>query len=71
MPVAGGCEGRCASARRGEFVLSMACFLGVALLGVIQGIFIAVGLAFLGFIWRGVAASRRGDGPRRWAQGLS
>jgi high affinity sulfate transporter 1 len=38
--------------RRGEFVLSIACFLGVALLGVIQGIFIAVGLAFLGFIWR-------------------
>jgi MFS superfamily sulfate permease-like transporter len=38
--------------RRGEFVLSIACFLGVALLGVIQGIFIAVGLAFLGFVWR-------------------
>jgi high affinity sulfate transporter 1 len=38
--------------RRGEFVLSIACFLGVALFGVIQGIFIALGLAFLGFIWR-------------------
>jgi high affinity sulfate transporter 1 len=38
--------------RRGEFVLSIACFLGVALLGVIQGIFIAVALALLGFIWR-------------------
>jgi high affinity sulfate transporter 1 len=38
--------------RRGEFVLSIACFLGVALFGVIQGIFIAVALAFLGFIWR-------------------
>jgi high affinity sulfate transporter 1 len=38
--------------RRGEFVLSIVCFLGVALLGVIQGIFIAVGLGLLGFIWR-------------------
>lgn len=38
--------------RRSEFVWSIACFLGVALLGVIQGIFIAVGLALLAFIWR-------------------
>lgn len=38
--------------RRGEFYLSMVCFLGVALLGVIPGIFIAVGLALLTFIWR-------------------
>jgi high affinity sulfate transporter 1 len=38
--------------RRSEFVLSMVCFLGVALLGVIPGIFIAVGLALLGFIKR-------------------
>jgi high affinity sulfate transporter 1 len=38
--------------RRGEFFLALACFLGVALIGVIQGIFIAVGLALLGFIWR-------------------
>lgn len=38
--------------RREEFVLSMVCFLGVALLGVIQGIFIAVGLALIAFIWR-------------------
>jgi high affinity sulfate transporter 1 len=38
--------------RRGEFVLSVVCFLGVALLGVIQGIFIAVALALLAFIWR-------------------
>ena len=37
--------------RRGEFYLSMVCFLGVASLGVIQGIFIAVGLALLVFIW--------------------
>jgi len=38
--------------RRGEFALSIVCFLGVALVGVIQGIFIAVALALLGFIWR-------------------
>ncbi|MBC7963574.1 MAG: SulP family inorganic anion transporter [Steroidobacteraceae bacterium] len=38
--------------RRGEFYLSLVCFLGVATLGVIQGIFIAVGLALLAFIWR-------------------
>jgi len=38
--------------RRGEFFLSMICFLGVASLGVIQGIFIAVGLALLEFVWR-------------------
>ncbi len=36
----------------GEFVLSMVCFLGVIWLGVIQGIFIAVALALLAFIWR-------------------
>jgi high affinity sulfate transporter 1 len=34
-----------------EFFLALVCFLGVALLGVIQGIFIAVGLALLDFIW--------------------
>jgi high affinity sulfate transporter 1 len=38
--------------RPGEFVLSIICFLGVALLGVIQGIFIAIALALGGFIWR-------------------
>ena len=38
--------------RRDEFVLSMACFLGVVLLGVIPGIFIAVSLSLLVFIWR-------------------
>lgn len=38
--------------RRSEFVLSIVSFLGVALIGVIQGIFIAVGLALLYFIWR-------------------
>jgi high affinity sulfate transporter 1 len=38
--------------RKTEFTLSIVCFLGVALLGVIQGIFIAVGLALLQFIRR-------------------
>jgi high affinity sulfate transporter 1 len=38
--------------RKMEFALSMACFLGVAILGVIEGIFIAVGLALLDFIRR-------------------
>jgi high affinity sulfate transporter 1 len=38
--------------RRSEFVFALACFLGVALIGVIQGIFIAIGLALLAFIWR-------------------
>jgi high affinity sulfate transporter 1 len=35
-----------------EFVFSMACFLGVVSLGVIKGIFIAIGLALFAFIWR-------------------
>jgi high affinity sulfate transporter 1 len=38
--------------RKTEFALSIVCFLGVAFLGVIQGIFIAVGLALLNFVWR-------------------
>jgi high affinity sulfate transporter 1 len=38
--------------RRSEFVLSIVCLLAVALLGVIQGIFLAVVLALLIFIWR-------------------
>ena len=38
--------------RRVEFYLSMICFLGVVSLGVIQGIFIAIGVALLTFIWR-------------------
>ena len=38
--------------RRSEFGLSIICFLGVALVGVIQGIFIAVGLALGAFVWR-------------------
>lgn len=38
--------------RRSEFMFSIACFFGVIVLGVIQGIFIAVGLALIAFIWR-------------------
>ncbi len=38
--------------RRGEFALSVVCFLGVSIAGVVQGIFIAVGLSLLAFIWR-------------------
>ena len=38
--------------RRSEFIFSIACFLGVIVLGVIQGIFISVGLALFAFIWR-------------------
>jgi len=38
--------------RPGEFVLSMVCFLGVALVGVVLGIFVAVGLALGAFFWR-------------------
>lgn len=37
--------------RRFEFGLSIVCFAGVAFLGVIQGIFIAVGLALFAFVW--------------------
>lgn len=38
--------------RREEFVFSMACFLGVVSLGIIKGIFIAITLALIAFIWR-------------------
>jgi len=38
--------------RRSELIVSIACFLGVICLGVVQGIFIAVGLALLVSIWR-------------------
>jgi len=38
--------------RRSEFVQAIVCFLGVLLLGVVQGIFMAVGLALLTFVWR-------------------
>jgi high affinity sulfate transporter 1 len=45
--------------RRSEFALSIVCFLGVALLGVLAGIFVAVGVAMLAFVeraWRPYSA---------------
>ena len=38
--------------RRSEFAVAVVGFLGVALVGVIEGIFISVTLALLGFVWR-------------------
>ena len=38
--------------RPSEFALSIACFLGVAIVGVVAGIFIAVALALMAFFWR-------------------
>ena len=56
--------------RRGEFLLSIVCFLGVALLGVVTGIFISIGLALLAFIWRAwrpyAAVLGRVDGVSGW-----
>jgi high affinity sulfate transporter 1 len=40
------------SLRRMEFALALVSFLGVALVGVIEGIFLAVILALAGFVWR-------------------
>ena len=57
--------------RRGEFALSIACFLGVALIGVIQGIFIAVALALARLYLARVAAVRCSVGPGRWLERLS
>jgi high affinity sulfate transporter 1 len=37
--------------RRFEFVLSLVCFCGVTILGVIQGIFSAIVLALIAFVW--------------------
>lgn len=44
--------GRLYRVRRSEFAVSLLCFLGVALLGVVRGIFLAVALALLTFVWR-------------------
>ncbi|MFC5431149.1 SulP family inorganic anion transporter [Paraburkholderia denitrificans] len=38
--------------RPSEFVQSAVCFVGVALVGVVHGIFFAVALALLAFVWR-------------------
>lgn len=44
--------GRLIKFRRQEFYAALACFLGVILLGVIQGIFLSVAIALLSFIWK-------------------
>ncbi|KVE34709.1 SulP family inorganic anion transporter [Burkholderia sp. BDU5] len=38
--------------RRGECAVSILCFAGVVLLGVVPGILLAVGLSLLSFVWR-------------------
>jgi len=38
--------------QRTEFDISLVCFLGVVLFGIIQGVFLAVGVALLNFIWQ-------------------
>jgi high affinity sulfate transporter 1 len=43
---------RLARVRRGEFVVSAVCLLGVVLLGVLPGIVLAVALSLTDFIWR-------------------
>ena len=43
---------RMARLRPSEAILSMVCFLGVALLGVVPGIIASVGVALIAFVWR-------------------
>lgn len=38
--------------RPSEFIQSLVCFVGVVLIGVVQGVFVAVVLALLAFVWR-------------------
>jgi high affinity sulfate transporter 1 len=38
--------------RRIEFVISLVCFLGVVLFGIIEGVFVAVGVALLRLVWQ-------------------
>jgi high affinity sulfate transporter 1 len=38
--------------RRTEFVISLICFLGVVLFGIIEGVFLAVGVALLNLVWQ-------------------
>jgi high affinity sulfate transporter 1 len=38
--------------RRSEFALALTAFLGVAFIGVIEGVFLAVALALAAFVWR-------------------
>ena len=56
--------------RKAEFLLSIAAFLGVALLGVLPGIGIAVALSILNVFRRALAALRHGARARGRAGGL-
>jgi high affinity sulfate transporter 1 len=38
--------------RRTEFVIALLCFLGVVLFGIIEGVFVAVGVALLHLVWQ-------------------
>jgi high affinity sulfate transporter 1 len=38
--------------RHSEFFSAFVCFIGVLLLGVVEGIFLAVGVALIAFVWR-------------------
>lgn len=43
---------RLARLRRSEFAIACACFVGVAGMGVLKGIFVAIGFSLLAFVWR-------------------
>jgi MFS superfamily sulfate permease-like transporter len=38
--------------RRIEFIIALLCFLGVVLFGIIEGVFVAVGVALLRLVWQ-------------------
>ena len=53
--------------QRWEFWLSIVCFVGVAVFGVIPGIGIAIGIAVIEFLWDELAATLRSTRPSgRW-----
>ena len=53
-----------------EFWLSMVCFAGVAVLGAIPGIGLAIVIAVIEFLWDGWYAPFRDPRSPRWRQGL-
>ena len=57
--------------QRWEFWLSMVCFAGVAVLGAIPGIALAIAIAVIEFLWDGVASAFRRARTRRRHQGIS
>jgi high affinity sulfate transporter 1 len=54
-----------------EFWLSMVCFVGVAVFGVIPGIGLAIAIAIIEFLWDGWRPHSAVLGSRPWRQGLS